>query len=115
VRLGLEALKSEYDVLLVALSDQPNISSSEIGMLLEQFDHRDTVEDIVMPQVNGHRGNPVLFSKKAVEDILSIPGMVCRPYMDLQPAKVKIYDTDSTAFILYIDTEADIQKLGITR
>jgi CTP:molybdopterin cytidylyltransferase MocA len=66
VRLGLEALKSEYDVLLVALSDQPNIESSEIRMLLEQFDHRDTDEEIVLPQVNGQRGNPVLFSKKAV-------------------------------------------------
>jgi len=115
VRLGLEALKSEYDVLLVALSDQPNIGSSEIGMLLEQFDHRDTIEEIVMPQVNGQRGNPVLFSKKAVEDILLIPGMVCRPYMDQHPAKIKIYDTDSTAFILDVDTEEDIQKLGITR
>jgi len=115
VRLGLEALRSVYDVLLVALSDQPNIGSSEIGMLLEQFDHRDTDEEIVLPRVNGQRGNPVLFSKKAVEDILSIPGMVCRPYMDQHPDKVKIFETDSTAFILDVDTEEDIQKLGITR
>jgi CTP:molybdopterin cytidylyltransferase MocA len=115
VRLGLEALTSEYDVLLVALSDQPSIGPSEIRMLLEQFDHRDTDEEIVLPQVNGQRGNPVLFSKKVVEDILLIPGMVCRPYMDQHPDKVKIFETDSTAFILDVDTEADIQKLGITR
>jgi hypothetical protein len=35
--------------------------------------------------------------------------------MDQYPAKVKIYDTDNTAFILDVDTEADIQKLGISR
>jgi len=115
VRLGLEALKSDYDVLLVCLSDQPHIGSSEIQMLLEQFDQRDADEEIVLPQVNGQRGNPVLFSKKAVQDILLIPGMVCRHYMDQHPAKVKIYETDRTAFILDVDTEVDIQKLGITR
>ncbi len=84
-------------------------------MLLEQFDQRDADEEIVLPQVNGQRGNPVLFSQKAVQDILLIPGMVCRLYMDQHLAKVKIYETDSTAFILDVDTEVDIQKLGITR
>lgn len=115
VRLGLEALKSDYDVLLVSLCDQPNIGSSEIRMLLEQFDCRDANEEIILPQVNSQRGNPVLISRKVVEEILLIPGMVCRPYMDQHPAKVKIYETDSTAFIQDVDTEADIQKLGITR
>lgn len=115
VRLGLEALKSDYDVLLVSLCDQPNIGSSEIRMLLEQFDCRDANEEIILPQVNSQRGNPVLISRKVVEEILLIPGMVCRPYMDQHPAKVKIYESDSTAFIQDVDTEADIQKLGITR
>jgi molybdenum cofactor cytidylyltransferase/nicotine blue oxidoreductase len=82
---------------------------------LKQFEQRNADEEIVLPQVNGQRGNPVLFSKKAVQAILSMPGMVCRPYMDQYPAKVKIYDTDNTAFILDVDTEADIQKLGIAR
>ncbi|MBU3582414.1 nucleotidyltransferase family protein [Polynucleobacter sp. 15G-AUS-farblos] len=115
VRLGIETLKSDYDVLLVALSDQPNIGSTEIGALLDQYRYRSAHEEIVLPQVNGQRGNPVLFSKKAVEAILSMPEMVCRPYMDQNPALVKIYETDNTAFILDVDTEADIQKLGISR
>ena len=115
VRLGLEALKSDYDVLLVALSDQPKIASVEIGALLDQYSHRKVDEEIILPQVNGQRGNPVLFSRKAIEAILSIPGMVCRPYMDQNPAFVKIYETDNTAFILDVDTEVDLQQLGISR
>lgn len=115
VRLGLESLKSEYDVLLVALSDQPLVSSAEMQTLLEQFNRRDPDEEVILPQVNGQRGNPVLFSKKAVEAILSIEGMVCRRYMDQYPAFVRIYETDNTAFVLDVDTEADIQKLGISR
>ena len=115
VRLGLEALKSDYDVLLVALSDQPNVGSAEIKILLEQFDHRKAYQEIILPQVNGQRGNPVLFSRKAVEAILSMPEMACRPYMDQNPAIVKIYDTANTAFILDVDTDEDIQKLGLSR
>ena len=115
VRLGLEALKSDYDVLLVALSDQPNIASADIEALLDQFNHRDADEEIILPLVNGQRGNPVLFSKKAIGSILSLEGMVCRPYIDQHPTLVKLYETDNTAFILDVDTEADIQKLGLSR
>ena len=115
VRLGLEALKSNYDALLVALSDQPDIGPAEIQRLLEQFNRRDMDEEIILPQVNGQRGNPVLFSKKAIEAILSSEGMVCRPYMDQHPTLVKIYETDNLAYILDVDTEADIQSLGISR
>ena len=56
VRLGLEALKSDYDALLVALSDQPNIQAAELQSLLEQFMHRETNQEVVLPRVNGQRG-----------------------------------------------------------
>ena len=115
VRLALESLQSQFDVLAVCLSDQPHITDQELMVLLEQFVDRKDPEEIVMPQVNGQRGNPVLLSRKAVEAILSMPNMVCRPYMDQHPDLVKIYETDHAAFILDVDTEADIQKLGITR
>ena len=115
VRLGLEALKSDYDALLVALSDQPNIQAAELQSLLKEFMHREANQEVVLPKVNGQRGNPVLFSKTAVKAILSVPGMVCRSYVDQNPELVKIYDTNNLAFILDVDTEADLQKLGISR
>ena len=115
VRLGLEALKSDYDALLVALSDQPNIQAAELQSLLEQFMHREANQEVVLPKVNGQRGNPVLFSKTAVKAILSVPGMVCRSYVDQNPESVKIYHTNNLAYILDVDTEADLQKLGISR
>ena len=82
IRLGLEALQSNYDVLLIALCDQPNVGANEITLLLEQFVSRETAHEIVLPMVNGQRGNPVVFSKKVIDQILKTPGMVCRPYMD---------------------------------
>ena len=113
VRLGLESLRSDYDVLLVALCDQPNIGAPEIKSLLRQFDQIEPGKEIILPMVSGSRGNPVLFSRKVVEEILSTPGMVCRPFMDKHPELVKAFSTDNQAYLLDVDTRADIQKLGL--
>jgi molybdenum cofactor cytidylyltransferase/nicotine blue oxidoreductase len=113
VRLGLEMLKSEYDVLLIALCDQPNIANAEIEALLEQFNQRDLNQEIILPMVNGQRGNPVLFSRGVIERILAIPRMVCRPFMDQHPELVKAFDTNNEAYLMDVDTQADIQKLGL--
>jgi molybdenum cofactor cytidylyltransferase len=115
VRIGLESLTSDYDVLLVALCDQPNIGVSEIEALLEQFNQKGFNKEIVLPMVNGSRGNPVLFSKKVIEEILATPGMVCRPFMDKHPELVKVFETNNQAYLLDVDTQADIQKLGLDR
>jgi len=115
VRLGLETLKSSYDVLLVALCDQPLVGSPEIDALLEQFKHRDQQKEVILPMVDKQRGNPVLFSPKVVRDILAIPQMVCRPFMDRHPDLVQIFKIDNEAYIADVDTEADIRKLNLQR
>ena len=113
VRLGLESLKSHYDVLLIALCDQPNVGASEIEVLLEQFTQRADSQEIILPMVNGQRGNPVLFSKEVIKRVLAIPGMVCRPYMDQHPELVKTFASDNQAYLQDVDTQAEIQKLGL--
>ena len=113
VRIGLESLTSDFDLLLVALCDQPNIGTLEVEALLEQFNQTGFNKEIVLPMVNGSRGNPVLFSKKVVEEILATPGMVCRPFMDKHPELVKVFETNNQAYLLDVDTQADIQKLGL--
>ena len=113
VRFGLESLKSDYDVLLIALCDQPNIATAEIEALLEQFNQRGPKQEIILPMIDGQRGNPVLFSRGVIENILAVPGMVCRPFMDQHPELVKLFDTNNEAYLMDVDTQADIQKLGL--
>jgi len=113
VRRGIESLKSDYEVLLIALCDQPNVGAREIVLLLEQFNQRTANQEIILPVVNGQRGNPVLFSREVIHKILEIPGMVCRAYMDQYPELVKSYVTENNAYILDVDTQDDIQKLGL--
>ena len=110
VRLGLESLQADFDALLVMLSDQPEIGAKEVQALLEEFSKRTGQEEIILPMVNGQRGNPVLFSKKAVLDTLSSPEMVCRTFMDAHPENVRVMETNNQGFILDVDTPEDIQK-----
>lgn len=114
VRLGLESLLSDFDVLLVALSDQPFIGVDEIQALLEEFSRRQPGEEIILPVVNGRRGNPVLCSAKAIAEILSSPQLVCRTYMDTHPDKVRMLFTANNAFVLDVDTPEDIQTHQLT-
>lgn len=113
VLLGIESLRGDYDVLLIALCDQPNIGSSEIETLFNQFVERSPDQEIILPMVNGQRGNPVLFSKNVIDDILKAPGMLPRAYMDQHPKLVKRFETDNQSYVLDVDTQDDIQKLGL--
>jgi molybdenum cofactor cytidylyltransferase len=115
VRLALESLDSAFDVVAMCLSDQPQIGEDELIALLNQFVDCEPNQDVVMPIVGGQRGNPALFSRRSVEEMLQIPGMVCRTFMDKNPDRIKIFNSDNDAYILDVDTDADIQKLGITR
>lgn len=119
VRLGLESLKQEFDVLIVALSDQPEISFQDLQALIGEFEHCINEQEIVLPMVQGiegvQRGNPVLFSSKAVKAILSHSEMVCRPYMDANPLMVRKYLTSNPAYLLDVDTPEDIQRLGLQK
>jgi CTP:molybdopterin cytidylyltransferase MocA len=110
VRLGIEALQSNFDVLLIALSDQPAITTTEIGQLLSAFSQRSAGKEIVLPMVDGQRGNPVVFSKKALQNTVAIPDLSCRAYMDAHPEQVQLWHTDNAAFICDVDTPEDMKK-----
>jgi CTP:molybdopterin cytidylyltransferase MocA len=110
VRLGIEALQSNFDVLLIALSDQPAITTVEIGQLMSAFSQRSAGTEILLPMVHGQRGNPVLFSKQALQNTLAIPDLSCRAYMDAYPEQVHIWHTDNDAFVCDIDTPQDMKN-----
>lgn len=116
VRLGLESLKGAFDVLLVALSDQPEIGAREVQELLDTFRKLEIGEEIILPMVEGERGNPVLFSRKAISEVLATPGMACREYMDAHSDQVRVMLTSNRAFVMDVDSLEDIQlhKLSLT-
>jgi molybdenum cofactor cytidylyltransferase len=115
VRLGIESLKSDYDAVLIALSDQPEIQHQDLMALIKQFAPREVSKEIVMPLVDGQRGNPVIFSKKVIDQILAIPNLPCRQYMDQHPEQIQVMPSNRQAFIQDVDTLEDLNRLGLER
>lgn len=114
VRLGLESLHGEYDLVLVALSDQPGIGVAELQALFNAYLQRKSGKQVILPLVNGQRGNPVLFSSTVIKDILAMPGMVCRPYLDQHPELIECMTTDLQGYVLDVDTLEDIVRENLT-
>jgi CTP:molybdopterin cytidylyltransferase MocA len=114
VRLGLESLHGEYDLVLVALSDQPGIGVAELQALFNAYLQRKSGKQVILPLVNGQRGNPVLFSSTVIKDILAMPGMVCRPYLDQHPELIERMTTDLQGYVLDVDTLEDIVRENLT-
>ena len=108
VRLGIEALGSNFDAIIMALSDQPLINASDITKLITAFRKR-SVGEILMPVVNGQRGNPIVLSGTVMGQIIeSGRNMVCRKFMDQHPELVTPYETDNEHFVFDVDSLEDL-------
>jgi molybdenum cofactor cytidylyltransferase len=69
VRLGLRALPEGCEAILVALGDQPGITSTLIDEMVRAW--RVSGKGIVVPRYGGRRGHPLLFSAHYCEAVLT--------------------------------------------
>lgn len=110
VRIGIEALGSKFDLVIVALADQPLVGSAELTELISAFKKRPPGTQIVYPEVNGLRGNPVLFAGELIAEMLEEGTQVaCRKYIDEHPLLVHVHQTDNDRFVLDLDTPGDVE------
>ena len=109
-RLGLAALNSNLDAVLVALADQPLLNEQDITSLIGAYKKRPEGAAVVVPRVGGHPGNPVIFSAAVREQILAGAGDVgCRQWRAANPHAVHYFDSDSQRFIVDLDTPEDVE------
>ena len=116
VRIGLQALGADFDLILVALADQPGVSSEELSELISAFRHRPDGTDIVVPMVDGQRGNPVAFSGALIAQLQAggLKGGL-RGYIDAHPEAVYRFATGNPNFTLDLDTREDVERLSQSR
>ena len=109
VRIGIESLGPKFDLVIVALADQPLIGSDDLTELISAFKKRPPGTQILYPQVNGQRGNPVLFAGELIADMLTSGTQVaCRKFIDEHPQLVHVHETRNDRFIVDLDTRDDI-------
>jgi CTP:molybdopterin cytidylyltransferase MocA len=113
VRLGLETMHTDLDLVIIALADQPLINASDLQELITAFNDRPVLTDVMYPLVHAQRGNPVLLSGAFVREYLTRPAaMTCRQYIDCQRARVYAYQTSNDHFTFDLDTPEDLNALA---
>ena len=111
VRLGLAALSGPFDAVFVMPSDQPLIGAGDLTELIGAFKKRPSGH-VVVPMVDGRRGNPILLDAEAQARILaSGTNLACRHLTERNPELVHGFETANTRFIIDLDTVDDVREL----
>ena len=112
VRVGLTALSGAFDAVFVILADQPLIGAADLTELIGAF-KRKPGGHIVVPVVQGARGNPILLDAEAQSRILcGDANLGCRHLIDKHPELVHVHVTDNTRFVTDLDTVEDVEALA---
>ncbi|KXU82185.1 molybdenum cofactor cytidylyltransferase [Paraburkholderia monticola] len=111
VAVGVASLSAPCDLVMVCLADQ---------VLLETADYRELIDafaamprgSILVPFVDGRRGNPVVFSASFAAEVASghvNPG--CRKLIAEHPDEVFIHAAAHDRFALDMDTPEDYARV----
>lgn len=112
VRAGLAALSGPFDAIFILPSDMPLISAGDLTELIGAFKKR-PAGHIIVPVVDGQRGNPILLDEAAHAQILtSDANLACRHLIEREPEMVYAYQTANARFITDLDTREDVQALA---
>ena len=114
-RLGLAALSGSASANLMALADQPLLEADDLADLLAVWRANRAVADVVYPEVEGRRGNPVVISAIARDEILAGGEHVgCRDWQRENSDRTMPFVTSNEHFRVDLDTEADVERLRTT-
>jgi molybdenum cofactor cytidylyltransferase len=114
LRLGLKALPTVADAVLVTLADQPLLDSNDLRALIEAYRQRPAGTQVVQPAVQGLPGNPVMFSASVRQQILAGDEAVgCRQWQAAHPSQVHAWASDNPHYRQDIDTAEDLRALAM--
>lgn len=110
LQIGIQQLDGSCQAILVALADQPLISSNVYNQILASY--RQGKGQIIAPTYQQQRGNPVLFSRKYFAELLALPaGSAPRTLLRKYASELYLLEVDSEAILLDIDRPGDYERL----
>jgi molybdenum cofactor cytidylyltransferase len=73
LKTGIAAVPENADGAIVCLGDMPQVDAALIDRLVGAFDpERGAL--VIVPSINGRRGNPVVWSRRFFHDLMSVQG-----------------------------------------
>ena len=104
LKAGIAALPGEVDGAIVCLGDMPQVDAALIDRLIGAFDP-DKSALVVVPTIDGQRGNPVVWSRRFFADLMAVEGDVgARRLIGRYPEAVAEVPLTGTAALTDVDT-----------
>jgi molybdenum cofactor cytidylyltransferase len=112
LKVGIAALGGDVDGALVCLGDMPRVTAAEVDRLIGAFNPVEG-RGIVVPTLNGKRGNPVLWSKRFFPEMRQVAGDVgARHLIGAYPEMVAEVEMAGDGVLTDIDTPQALAKLA---
>jgi len=80
LKTGIAALPGEVDGVIVCLGDMPQVDAGLIDRLIGALDP-DKGALVVVPTIDGKRGNPVVWSRRFFSDLMTVEGDIGARYL----------------------------------
>ncbi len=113
LKAGIAALPNDVDGVVVCLGDMPQVEAGLIDRLIAAFDpERGAL--IVVPTIEGKRGNPVLWSRRFFAELMAIEGDVGARHLITQYAEAVVeVPAPTQGALLDIDTPEALRALKL--
>jgi molybdenum cofactor cytidylyltransferase len=111
VKAGLAAVPEAVDGAIVCLGDMPQVTAALIDKLVAAFDPERSAL-VVVPVIDGKRGNPVVWSRRFFPELAALEGDVgARHLIGRYPEAVAEVPLSDTAALIDVDTPEALKKL----
>jgi molybdenum cofactor cytidylyltransferase len=111
LQAGIAALPAEVDGAIVCLGDMPQVDAGLIDRLIVAFDPAHGAL-VVVPTIDGQRGNPVVWSRRFFADLMAVEGDVGARYLiGRYPEAVAEVPLTGTAALTDVDTPEALEAV----
>jgi molybdenum cofactor cytidylyltransferase len=111
LKAGIAALPAEADGVIVCLGDMPQVDADLIDRLIGAFDPAKGAL-VVVPTIDGKRGNPVVWSRRFFSDLMAVEGDVGARYLiGRYPEAVAEVPLTGTAAFTDVDTPEALEAV----
>jgi molybdenum cofactor cytidylyltransferase len=114
LRTGIAAVPAEADGAVVLLGDMPQIDAALIDKLVAAFDPEKGAL-VVVPTIEGRRGNPVIWARRFFPDLMAVTGDVGARHVigNVAEAVAEVAVSDP-AITVDVDTPDVLARIGET-
>ncbi|WP_299378722.1 molybdopterin-binding/glycosyltransferase family 2 protein [uncultured Kiloniella sp.] len=111
---GLMAVPADSDAVLICLGDMPSINGTQLNQLIKAYDPENGAA-VCVPTFEGKRGNPVLWNKSFIPEMLNLKGdSGARHLLGNYPEDLQEVIMDNTSVLSDIDTPEALSNLRET-